>query len=57
MCIRDRCKSLFKISDIKINELEIPTGNPLIIDFDNQLKIQKYYYLDKSRSKDIIFNQ
>ena len=55
--LRALCKSLFKISDIKINELEIPTGNPLIIDFDNQLKIQKYYYLDKSRSKDIIFNQ
>ena len=55
--LRALCKSLFKISDIKINELEIPTGNPLIIDFNNQLKIQKYYYLDKSRSKDIIFNQ
>ena len=55
--LRALCKSLFKISDIKINELEIPTGNPLIIDFDNQLKILKYYYLDKSRSKDIIFNQ
>ena len=47
----------FKISDIKINELEIPTGNPLIIDFDNQLKIQNYYYLDESRAKNIIFNQ
>ena len=55
--LRALCKSLFKISDIKINQLEIPTGNPLLIDFDNQLKIQKYYYLDKSRSKDIIFNQ
>ena len=55
--LRALCKSLFKISDIKINELEIPTGNPLIIDFDNQLKIQKYYYLDDSRAKKIIFNQ
>ena len=55
--LRALCKSLFKISDIKINELEIPTGNPLIIDFDNQLKIQKYYYLDDSRAKNIIFNQ
>ena len=55
--LRALCKYLFKISDIKINELEIPTGNPLIIDFDNQLKILKYYYLDKSRSKNIIFNQ
>ncbi len=55
--LRALCKYLFKISDTKINELEIPTGNPLIIEFDNQLKIKKYYYLDKSRAKNIIFNQ
>ncbi len=55
--LRALCKYLFKISDLKINELEIPTGNPLIIEFDNQLKIEKYYYLDKTRAKNIIFNQ
>ena len=55
--LRALCKYLFKISDTKINELEIPTGNPLIIEFDNQLKIQKYYYLDDTRAKNIIFNQ
>ncbi|MDC3127457.1 2,3-bisphosphoglycerate-dependent phosphoglycerate mutase [Candidatus Pelagibacter bacterium] len=55
--IRALCKYLFKISDEKINELEIPTGNPLIIEFDNNLKIQKYHYLDENRSKPIIFNQ
>ena len=55
--LRALCKYLFKISDTKINELEIPTGNPLIIEFNNQLKIQKYYYLDDSRAKNIIFNQ
>ena len=55
--LRALCKYLFTISDTKINELEIPTGNPLIIEFDNQLKIQKYYYLDDSRAKNIIFNQ
>ena len=55
--LRALCKYLFKISDTKINELEIPTGNPLIIEFDNQLKTQKYYYLDDSRAKNIIFNQ
>ena len=38
--LRTLCKYLFKISDQKINELEIPTGNPLIIQFDNNLKIQ-----------------
>ena len=54
--LRALCKYLFKISDTKINELEIPTGNPLIIEFDSQLKIQKYYYLDDTRTKKIIFN-
>ncbi len=55
--LRALCKYLFKISDTKINELEIPTGNPLIIELNNQLKIQKYYYLDDTRAKNIIFNQ
>ena len=55
--LRALCKYLLNISDIKINELEIPTGNPLIIDFDDQMEINKYYYLDKERAKNIIFNQ
>ncbi|MDC0473234.1 2,3-bisphosphoglycerate-dependent phosphoglycerate mutase [Pelagibacteraceae bacterium] len=55
--LRALCKYLFKISDQKINELEIPTGNPLVIDFDDSLKIKKYYYLDENRAKAIIFNQ
>ena len=55
--LRALCKYLLNISDLKINELEIPTGNPLIIDFDNQMKINKYYYLDKTRAKNIFFNQ
>ena len=55
--LRALCKYLFNISDTKINELEIPTGNPLLIEFGDNLKIEKYYYLDNSRAKDIIFNQ
>ena len=55
--LRALCKYLFKISDQKINELEIPTGNPLVIEFDNNLEIKKYYYLDQDRAKNIIFNQ
>ena len=55
--LRALCKSLFKISDQKINELEIPTGNPLIIEFDNNLEIKKYHFLDETRAKTIIFNQ
>tara|TARA_B100000963_G_scaffold359422_1_gene386753 strand:+ start:869 stop:1588 length:720 start_codon:yes stop_codon:yes gene_type:complete len=54
--LRSLCKYLFEISDQEINELEIPTGNPLIINLDDNLKIQKYYYLDEARAKPVIFN-
>ena len=52
--LRALCKYLFNISDGKINQLEIPTGNPLIIELDNKLKIKNYFYLDKIRSKEIV---
>ena len=55
--LRALCKFLFKISNEKINELEIPTGNPLIIEFEKNLQIDKYFYLDEKRAKNIIFNQ
>ena len=55
--LRALCKHLFNISDTNINRLEIPTGNPLVVEFGNNFKIEKYYYLDKSRAKEIIFNQ
>ena len=55
--LRALCKKLFNISDQKINELEIPTGNPLVIEFDQTLKVRSIEYLDKSREKPIITNQ
>ena len=55
--LRALCKKLFNISDKKINELEIPTGNPLVIEFDQNLGIKDIQYLDKSREKTIITNQ
>ena len=55
--LRALCKYLFNISDKKINELEIPTGNPLLIKFGNNLEVKEYYYLDKTRARNIIFNQ
>ena len=55
--LRALCKYLFNISDTKINELEIPTGNPLLIKFGYNLEVKEYYYLDKTRAKNIIFNQ
>ena len=51
--IRALCKYLFQISNDDISKLEIPTGNPLLITFqDNKVKNAKY--LDDSRSKDLI---
>ena len=51
--LRAICKFLFKLSDDKIPRLEIPTGNPLFINLDNN-KIVKCYYLDNERAKDLI---
>tara|TARA_B100000029_G_scaffold95730_1_gene85791 strand:+ start:3841 stop:4536 length:696 start_codon:yes stop_codon:yes gene_type:complete len=47
---------IFNISKKKITEFEIPTGNPLLIRFENNLKIIDYKYLDQKRAKKIIFN-
>jgi len=55
--LRALCKKLFNISDQKINELEIPTGNPLVVKFDENLEVKDIKYLDKSREKPIITNQ
>jgi len=55
--IRALGKKIFNISDKNINLLEIPTGNPLVIDFDNSGKVSSAKYLDESRKKEIISNQ
>ena len=52
--LRALCKNLFKISDENINSLEIPTGNPMIINFTDNLKLANATYLDKERAKPII---
>ena len=54
--IRALGKKIFNISNNKINLLEIPTGNPLLIDFDNNGKLLNAKYLDASRKKEIISN-
>ena len=47
---------IFNISKKKIINLEIPTGNPLLINFDDNLKVNNYKYLNPKRAKKIIFN-
>ena len=54
--LRALCKKIFNISKEKIVELEIPTGNPLLIRFGEKLKVKEYKYLDNMRAKKILFN-
>ncbi len=55
--IRALGKKIFNISDKNINLLEIPTGNPLLINFDSSGKFVDAKYLDDSRKSKIITNQ
>ena len=51
--IRSLCKLLFNLSNEEIPKLEIPTGNPLILSFNND-KLVNAKYLDQNRTKDLI---
>jgi len=52
--IRALCKYLFKLDENQISKLEIPTGNPLLINLDKERKITDCKYLDRKRSKDLV---
>ena len=52
--IRALCKYLFKLDNNQISKLEIPTGNPMLINFNNENKITACKYLDKERAKDLL---
>ena len=52
--IRALCKYLFKLDNEQISQLEIPTGNPLLISINNEKKIQECKYLDESRAKNLV---
>ena len=51
--IRALCKYLFILDNTQISKLEIPTGNPLLIEFENS-KVIKCKYLHKERAKDLL---
>ena len=51
--IRALCKYLFKINENDISKLEIPTGNPLLIEFKSK-EVKNARYLDKNRAQDLI---
>ena len=51
--IRALCKYLFNLDNNEISKLEVPTGNPLLINSKNN-KISSCKYLDKERAKDLL---
>jgi len=52
--IRALCKFLFKLDSKKISLLEIPTGNPLLINLNKNQEITECKYLDRDRAKDLL---
>jgi 2,3-bisphosphoglycerate-dependent phosphoglycerate mutase len=49
--LRAIVKHLFKVPDSEITEVEIPTGNPLLLDLDSSLQVKSARYLDAARAK------
>jgi 2,3-bisphosphoglycerate-dependent phosphoglycerate mutase len=49
--LRAIVKHLFKVADAEIVEVEIPTGNPLLIDLDKNLRPTSARYLDETRAQ------
>ena len=52
--IRALCKNLFQLNNNQISKLEIPTGNPLIIEMDRNIELKSCKYLDKERAKNLV---
>ena len=52
--IRALCKYLFKLNNKQIINLEIPTGNPLVIQLDQKYEIKNCKYLIKEKARDLI---
>jgi 2,3-bisphosphoglycerate-dependent phosphoglycerate mutase len=49
--LRAIVKLLFKVPDEKITEVEIPTGNPLLIELGGDLSVKSARYLDEARAE------
>jgi 2,3-bisphosphoglycerate-dependent phosphoglycerate mutase len=51
--LRALVKVLFEVGDDEITGVEIPTGNPLLIELDDSLKPVSARYLDEARATDL----
>ena len=52
--IRALCKYLLDLDKNQITKLEIPTGNPMLINIDQKRKVKSCKYLDQERAKDLL---
>ena len=52
--LRALCKYLFQLDEVQISNLEIPTGNPMMMEIDENQKVKSCKYLDKDRAKDLV---
>ena len=52
--IRALCKYLFNLDNDVISKLEIPTGNPLLVEVNGDKKVLSAKYLDSDRAKDLL---
>ena len=52
--LRALCKYLFELDENQISKLEIPTGNPLLINLNIENKVTSCKYLDSERAKDLL---
>ena len=52
--IRALCKYLLELDENQILKLEIPTGNPLLINLDKKNQVVSCKYLDSERAKDLV---
>ena len=52
--IRALCKYLFNLDNNLISKLEIPTGNPLLIEVNEGKKVLSAKYLNSDRAKDLL---
>ena len=51
--LRALMKVLFGVSDADIPGFEIPTGNPLLIELGDDVRVRGARYLDEARAKDL----
>ena len=51
--LRALVKLLFDVSDTDIPGIEIPTGNPLLIELTDALQVKSARYLDEERARDL----